>query len=212
MKTRRRWDRASGAVLAITGVFLLVFTVVGLAPAVSDLGSTQGHLADEAVLNLAIFGPMLAVVVLSTLGCAWLLWRGWRGARALALVWIVGAGLFAAQDLAGGGDTCLSRVIAMAAIAVAVLLVGDGSPSPQRPQCRSDGPRQVRPSILELDRSDHRLGTPRAPRSPWRMGRPPMTGGRSPLAIVTCRAHGGRCGGLRLAIMTQPAKASTEPR
>jgi hypothetical protein len=113
MKTRRRWDRAAGAVLAITGVFLLVFTVVGLAPAVSDLGSTQGHLADEAVLNLAIFGPMLAVVVLSTLGCAWLLWRGWRGARALALVWIEGAGLFAAQDLAGGGDTWLSRVIAM---------------------------------------------------------------------------------------------------
>ena len=104
MKTRRRWDRAAGAVLAITGVFLLVFTVVGLAPAVSDLGSTQGHLADEAVLNLAIFGPMLAVVILATLGCAWLLWRGWRGARALVLVWIVGAGLFAAQALVGFGN------------------------------------------------------------------------------------------------------------
>jgi hypothetical protein len=104
MKTGRRWDRAAGAVLAITGVILLVFTVVGLAPAVSDLGSRQGHLADEAVLNLAIFGPMLAGVVLSTLGCAWLLWGGRRGARALALVWIVGAGLFAALALDSYGN------------------------------------------------------------------------------------------------------------
>ena len=100
MKSRRRWDRAAGAVLAVTGVFLLVFTVVGLAPAVSNLGSTDEHLAGDATMTLMIFGPMLAVVVLSTLGCAWLLWRGWRGAKALALVWIVGAGLFAAQDLA----------------------------------------------------------------------------------------------------------------
>jgi len=39
MKTRRRWDRAAGAVLAVTGVFLLVFTAAGLAPSVSGLGS-----------------------------------------------------------------------------------------------------------------------------------------------------------------------------
>lgn len=123
MKTRRRWDRAAGAVLAVTGVFLLGFTVVGLAPAVSNLGSNDEHLAGDATMTLMIAGPMLTVVVLSTLGCAWLLWRGWRGARVLALVWIVGAGLFAAQDLGGGGNTWLARVIAMAAIAVAVLLV-----------------------------------------------------------------------------------------
>ena len=109
--------------LAVTGVFLLVFTVAGLAPAVSDLGSTDEHLAGDATMTLMIAGPMLAVVILATLGCAWLLWRGWRGARALALVWIVGAGLFAAQDLGGGGHTSLARVIALVAIAVAVLLV-----------------------------------------------------------------------------------------
>lgn len=62
-------------------------------------------------------------MVLATLGCAWLLWRGWRGARALVLVWIVGAGLFAAQDLGGGGNTWLAKVIAVVAIAVAILLV-----------------------------------------------------------------------------------------
>ncbi len=123
MKTRRRWDRAAGGVLAVTGVFLLVFTVVGLAPKVSELGSTNEHLAGDATMTLMIAGPMLTVVVLSTLGCAWLLWREWRGARAFALVWIVGAGLFAAQDLGGGGNTWLARVIALAAIAVAVLLV-----------------------------------------------------------------------------------------
>ena len=62
-------------------------------------------------------------MVLATLGCAWLLWRGWGGARALVLVWIVGAGLFAAQDLGGGGNTWLAKVIAVVAIAVAILLV-----------------------------------------------------------------------------------------
>jgi hypothetical protein len=123
MKTRRRWDRAAGAVLAATGVFLLGFTVVGLAPAVSNLGSADEHLAGDATMTLMIAGPMLAVVVLATLGCAWLIWRGRRGARALVLVWVVGAGLFAAQDLGGGGNTWLARVIAVAAIAVAVLLV-----------------------------------------------------------------------------------------
>jgi hypothetical protein len=105
------------------GVFLLVFTVVELAPAVSNLGSTNEHLAGDATLTLMIAGPMLTAVVLATLGCAWMLWRGWRGARALALVWIVGAGLFAAQDLAGGGNTWLARAIAVAAMAVAVLLL-----------------------------------------------------------------------------------------
>jgi hypothetical protein len=123
MKTRRRWDRAAGAVLAVTGVFLLVFTVVGLAPAVSDLGSTDEHLAGDATMTLMILGPMLAVVVVATLGCAWLLWRGWRGAKALVLAWIVGAGLFAAQDLGGGGHTWVARVIAVAAVAVAVLMI-----------------------------------------------------------------------------------------
>jgi MFS superfamily sulfate permease-like transporter len=38
-------------------------------------------------------------------------------------VWIVGAGLFAAQDLGGGGNTWLAKVIAVVAIAVAILLV-----------------------------------------------------------------------------------------
>jgi hypothetical protein len=123
VKTHRRWDRAAGAVLAVIGVFLLGFTVVGLAPAVSNLGSTNEHLAGDATMTLMIAGPMLAAVILATLGCAWMLWRGWRGARALALVWIVGAALFAAQDLGGGGNTWLARVIAMAAIGVAVLLV-----------------------------------------------------------------------------------------
>ena len=123
MKTRRRWDKAAGAVLAVTGVFLLGFTVVGLAPAVSNLGSTNEHLAGDATMTLMIAGPMLALVVLATLGCGWLLWRGWRGAKALGVVWIIGAGLFAAQDLGGGGNTWLARVIAIAAIAVAVLLV-----------------------------------------------------------------------------------------
>jgi len=104
VKTRRRWDRAAGAALAVTGVILLVFTVVGLAPAVSNLGAWDEHLAGDATMTLMIAGPMLAVVVLSTLGCAWLLWRGWRGARSLALVWIVAAGLFAAQALAGFGN------------------------------------------------------------------------------------------------------------
>jgi hypothetical protein len=123
MKTRRRWDRDAGAVLAVAGVFLLVFTVVGLAPAVSALGSTDAHLVGDATMTLMILGPMLAVVVLATLVCAWLLWRRWRGARALVLVWIVGAGLFAAQDLGGGGHTWLAKVIAVVAIAVAILLV-----------------------------------------------------------------------------------------
>ncbi len=123
MKTHRRWERAAGAVLAVTGVSLLVFTVVGLAPAVSNLGSGNVHLAGDATMTLLIAGPMLTAVVLATLGCAWMLWRGWRGAWALALVWIVGAGLFAAQDLGGGGNTWLARAIAVAAIAVAVLLV-----------------------------------------------------------------------------------------
>ena len=123
MKTRRRWEKAAAALLAVTGLFLLGFTVVGLAPAVSNLGSTNEHLAGDATMTLMIAGPMLAAVVLATLGCAWLLWRGWRGARALALLWIVGAGMFAWQDLAGGGNTWLSRVIAMAAIALAVLLL-----------------------------------------------------------------------------------------
>ena len=123
MKTRRRLDMAAGAVLAVTGVFLLVFTVVGLAPAVSNLGARDEHLAGDATMTLMIAGPMLAVVVLATLGCAWLLWRGWRGAKALALVWVVGAWLFAAQDLSGGGNSGLAGVIAMAAIAVAVLLL-----------------------------------------------------------------------------------------
>jgi hypothetical protein len=113
-------------VLAVTGVFLLVFTVVGLAPHVSRLGSTNEHLAGDATLTLMIAGPMLTAVVLATLGCAGMLWRRWRGARALALVWIAGAGLFAAQDLGGGGNTWLARVIALAAIAVAVLLVASG--------------------------------------------------------------------------------------
>jgi hypothetical protein len=123
MKTHRRWDRAAGAVLAATGAFLLVFTVVGLAPAVSNLRSGDVHLAGDATMTLMIAGPMLTAVVLATLGCAWMLWRGWRGATAIALVWIVGAGLFAAQDLGGGGNTWLARAIAVAAIAVAVLPV-----------------------------------------------------------------------------------------
>jgi len=130
MKTRNRWDRAAGAVLAVTGGFLLAFTVVGLAPAVADLRAGDAHLAGDATMTLMIAGPMLAVVVLSTLWCAWLLWRGWRGATALALTWIVAAGLFARGTLSaetsyGPVDPWtfwLARVLAIAAIAVAVLL------------------------------------------------------------------------------------------
>ena len=123
MQTRRRWEKSAGVVLAVTGVVLLGFTVIGLAPAVSNLGSTNEHLAGDATLTLMIAGPILEVAVLSTLGCAWFLWRGWRGARALALVWIVGAGLFAAQDRGGGGTgTWITPVILVAAVAVAVLL------------------------------------------------------------------------------------------
>ena len=82
METRRRWDMAAGAVLAVTGAFLLVYTVVGLAPSVSNLGAGDEHLAGDAMMTMVFFGPMLAIVVLFTLGCAWLLWRGWRGATA----------------------------------------------------------------------------------------------------------------------------------
>ena len=123
MQPRRRWDKSAGSVLAVTGVFLLGFAVVGLAPAVSNLGSTNEHLAGDAPLTLMIAGPMLTGVVLATPACAWFLWHGWRGARALALVWIIGAGLFAAQDLGGGGTgTWVARVVLVVAITVAVLL------------------------------------------------------------------------------------------
>jgi hypothetical protein len=101
------------------------------------LGSSNEHLAGDATVTLLIAGPMLKIAVLSTLGCAWLLWRGWGGAKALALVWIVGAGLFAAQDLGGGGNTWLARVIALAAIVVVVLLVAGlvaKSPEVEGPQ------------------------------------------------------------------------------
>lgn len=101
METRRRWAMAAGAVLAVTGAFLLVYTVVGLAPSVSNLGAGDEHLAGDAMMTMVFFGPMLAIVVLFTLGCAWLLWRGWRGATALAFVWIVAAGLYCWTMLTG---------------------------------------------------------------------------------------------------------------
>lgn len=104
MKTRRRWERAAGAVLFVAAAFLLVFTVVGLAPAVANLGAENEHLAGDATMTLMIAGPMLTIVVVFTLACAWLLWRGRHGARRLALAWIVAAGLFAAQALAGFGN------------------------------------------------------------------------------------------------------------
>ena len=104
MKTRYRWDRAAGAALAATGGFLLVFAVVGLAPAVADLGAGDEHVAGDATMTLMIAGPMLAVVVLFTLYCAWQLWRGSHGATALALVWIAAAGSYAGSALAGFGN------------------------------------------------------------------------------------------------------------
>ena len=131
MKTRNSMHRAAGVVLAVTGGFLLVFTAVGLAPAVSDLGAGDSHLAGDATITLMIAGPVLAAVVLSTLCCAWLLWRGSRGATVLALVWVVTAGLFARGTLSadiGYGPVdpwtfWLARVLAIAAIAVTVLLL-----------------------------------------------------------------------------------------
>ena len=104
MTTPNRWHRAAGAVLAAVGVFMLAFTVVGLAPAVSDLGAGDSHVAGDASMTLLIAGPILAVVVLFTLCCAWLLWRGWRGATALALVWILAAGSYAWSALDGFGN------------------------------------------------------------------------------------------------------------
>jgi len=104
MEDHNRWHRAAGVVLAATGVFLLACTVVGLAPAVADLGAGDAHLAGDASMTLMIAGPMLAVVVLFTLWCAWLLWGGWRGASALALVWIAAAGFYAGSALTGFGN------------------------------------------------------------------------------------------------------------
>ncbi len=106
MTTRsvNRPERAAGAVLAVAGVSLLFFTVVGLAPHVPDLGSANTSLAGAATMTLLIAGPMLAIVVLFTLACARMLWCGRRGAVTLTLVWIVAGGLFAAQALAGFGN------------------------------------------------------------------------------------------------------------
>jgi hypothetical protein len=102
--TTRRSERAAGAVLFATGAALALYTVVGLAPRMADLGSASPPVHGNAVMTLMIAGPVFLLVILATVACGWLLWRGRSGARTFAVAWILVGGLFAAQALAGFGN------------------------------------------------------------------------------------------------------------
>ena len=104
MHARNQWNRATGVVLGAIGVLLIVFFIVGLAPAAIRAGDTDAHIAGDASMALMIFGPVFVVVALFTLACAWSLWRGMRGAAALGAIWVAAAGLYVMSALSGYGN------------------------------------------------------------------------------------------------------------
>lgn len=104
MGTRRRTDRAAGAILAFEGLFLLVLAAGAVTRALPDLASGDPILVGEIGIFWFLGGIAIGVAGLVTLFVALLLWRGRAGARVLAAAWVALAGLYSATMLTGFGN------------------------------------------------------------------------------------------------------------
>ena len=93
MEARSRFDRAAAAILAVVGVSVLGWVAVAVVDAMPAIASDNPRQRDGALFGLILLGIPVLVGGLLTLFFAWRLWHGHPRARALALVWVVAAGL-----------------------------------------------------------------------------------------------------------------------
>ncbi len=104
MEAHSRTDRAAGVILALEGSVILASSAVMAARIGPFLAATepaaQAQVPMILILNVlpAGIGGVLALLA------AWRLWRARPGARSLALVWAVGAGLVSAILLTSYGS------------------------------------------------------------------------------------------------------------
>ena len=105
MGTRSRTDRAAAVILVIVGVALLssaAVTFVHALPAI--LGAEGEHMAGDATLWVLLIGLPMTVGGLIVLLSARKLWRSSPLGRALALAFVVFAGLACSLSAAGYGN------------------------------------------------------------------------------------------------------------
>jgi hypothetical protein len=109
MGTRSRSDRAAAVILVIVGVALLSSAAVTFVPELpAILGAEGEHMAGDATLWVLLTSLPMTVGGLIALVSARKLWRSSPLGRALALVFVVFAGMIAGEITAAGGGNILS--------------------------------------------------------------------------------------------------------